>query len=92
LTFIGAPLFGIYAAIYIANGFVIGWTEAYRVNISIDAPTDTTAPALAWFLSVAGWLIVPVLTGAVAGYLVNSYIGRWRSGKIEDVIPGNKRG
>ena len=67
------------AALFVVNGLVIGWTTAYNVLVTIDSPADTSSPPLAWLLSLAGWLIGPALAGAVAGYVVTSWIAGRRS-------------
>jgi hypothetical protein len=58
----------------VVNGIIIGWREAYDVAIHITSPADTTSPVAAWALSLSGWLIVPGLAGAVAGYVVSNSI------------------
>ncbi|WP_425462008.1 DUF6313 family protein [Mycetocola tolaasinivorans] len=42
-------------------------------------PLPPVSTALAWAVSVIGWLLMPALVGAVVGYLVNMQIGRHRS-------------
>ncbi len=73
--------------LYTANGFAVGWRRAYDVSIGILSPADTAVPALAWPLSVAGWLLVPGIAGAVAGYVVSDAIKVRRSTPLEDVRP-----
>jgi hypothetical protein len=78
----------VFAALYIVNGFVIGWEEAYNVCLAIDPPSETSAPVLAWALSIAGWLVMPGVAGAVAGYVVSDSIGSRRSRSLGDSFPG----
>jgi uncharacterized protein DUF6313 len=87
LIFWGLPLVVLYAALFTINGFLIGWQTAYDVTLAIDSPGDVTSAHTtfwAWPLSVAGWLAMPGVAGAVAGYVVNSSITRRRSSSITD--------
>jgi hypothetical protein len=84
--FRGAPILLTYVALFVANGFAIGWRNAYDVNVAITSPAETRVPVLAWFLSIAGWLAVPVIAGAIAGYVVNASIVGRRQGKIENLF------
>jgi hypothetical protein len=70
----GAPLLAFYLALFLISGFVLGWREAYDVNRGIASPASTRQPALAWLLSLAGWLFMPSIIGAIAGYVVSSSI------------------
>jgi hypothetical protein len=42
---------------------------------------------LAWFLSVAGWLVMPGVAGAVAGYVVSDSIASRRSRPLDEQFP-----
>jgi hypothetical protein len=86
LIYRGSLLAAGYAGLYVTNGFVIGWRETYDVNVAITSPAATSAPLLAWPLSVAGWLMVPVLAGALAGYMINTTISGRRSKSIKDIF------
>jgi hypothetical protein len=66
----GYYILGGFAALYVVNAAVVGGREAYDVSVQIDSPWDTTIPALALPLSIAGWLVVTGFAGAVAGYVV----------------------
>jgi len=70
LIFRGAPVALAYAALYVVNGMFLGWQNAFDVSFCIVSPAATRLPALALPLSIAGWLVVPVLAGAIAGYAV----------------------
>src|SRR5687767_13075644 len=72
LLFRGLPVLLGLATLFVANGLVIGWATAYNVMATIDSPADTSSPALAWLLSLAGWLVGPAIAGAVAGNIVTS--------------------
>ncbi|MGW4487965.1 DUF6313 family protein [Amycolatopsis sp. NPDC004368] len=72
-----------FVGLFVVNAFVIGGRVAYDVTLQIDSPWDTSSPALALPLSLAGWLVVTGFAGAVAGYVVtevtdNRTIGRMR--------------
>jgi hypothetical protein len=82
----GLPLSLSLAILFALNGAVIGWTTSYEVMIGITSPSKTTLPVLAWFLSVAGWLVAPGVAGAVAGYIVSSSIDSRRSRPIGELF------
>lgn len=81
-----------FALLYVANGVVIGWRTAYDVTIGITSPGDesVSAPTLAWFMSVAGWLAAPAICGAVAGVVISVAIKSRRQRPIDEVL--TKRG
>ena len=78
-----------FAALYLVTGFVVGWEKAYNICLAIDPPTGTSSPVLAWALSLAGWLVMPGVAGAVAGYVVSDSIGSRRSRSLPDSFPGS---
>jgi hypothetical protein len=82
------PALVAYAGLYVANGFVIGWRAAYDVNLGVSTPATTAAPALAWCLSLAGWLVAPGIAGAVAGYVVSTSIAERRTKRLDRLFPG----
>src|SRR5690349_2378914 len=69
----GTMLLTAFSLLYVANGVAIGWKTTYDVTIGITSPGDETisAPTLAWFMSVAGWLAAPAVCGAVAGVVIS---------------------
>jgi len=69
----------LYVGLYVSNGFMIGWFTAYDVMIGTTSPSKTTAPIIAFLLSVAGWVLAPSIVGGVAGYVVSSSITSRRS-------------
>ena len=82
-------LFGVvFAALFVANGLVIGWKTSYDVAVGITSPGDkmVSTPALAWVLSVAGWLAAPAVFGAVAGIVVDRAIEDRRRQPISAVL------
>jgi uncharacterized protein DUF6313 len=70
LSVYGLVIFPSFVLLFVINGFVVGWKAAYNVGAQIDSPWDTSAPWLAVFLSLAGWLVIPALVGAVVGQVV----------------------
>jgi hypothetical protein len=89
LLFRGLPVLVAFAMLYIVTGFVVGWEKAYNICLAIDPPTGTSSPVLAWALSLAGWLVMPGVAGAVAGYVVSDSIGSRRSRSLPDSFPGS---
>lgn len=87
ILFRGLPVLAALAVLYVATGFVVGWRDAYDVSLGIESPAETSAPVLAWFLSVAGWLVMPGVAGAVAGYVVSDSISSRRSRPLTDEFP-----
>lgn len=88
LLLYGPILLAGFGALYIANGAIIGWKTTYDVAIGIKSPgdDDITAPTLAWFLSVAGWLAAPAVFGAVVGAVIASAVNGRRRRPIGEVL------
>jgi hypothetical protein len=82
----GSVLLTGFVLLYVANGLVIGWPNAYDVALGIQSPGKTTTAWLAWPLSLAGWLAMPAVTGAVAGYVLTVGIAARRSKTIEQKL------
>jgi hypothetical protein len=84
----GTVLLVLFGALYVANGLVIGWKTAYDVTLAITSPGDksVSAPALAWFLSLAGWLAAPAVFGGVAGVIISTAITDRRRRPISQVL------
>lgn len=87
LTIRGVPVVLAYAALFVANGFMIGWRRAYDVSLGITSPAASPQPIFAWLLSVSGWLVAPGVAGAVAGYVVSNSIASRRMERLEDAFP-----
>ncbi|GAA2474978.1 hypothetical protein Ahu01nite_049070 [Winogradskya humida] len=77
-----------FALVYLVNGLVIGWKTTYDVTIGITSPGDdaVSAPALAWPISIAGWLAAPAVFGAVAGVIISVAITNRRQRPIGEVL------
>lgn len=84
----GSAVLLVFAVLFVVNGVWIGWREAYDVSLGITSPAATAAPVPAWFLSVAGWLLVPGVAGAVAGYAVSDAITSRRTTSLDDLLHG----
>jgi len=84
----GTPLIVGSVALYVTNGFVIGWKNAYDVTIGITSPGDAriSASALAWTLSLVGWLGAPAVAGAVAGTIITVAMKNRRQRPIDEVL------
>jgi hypothetical protein len=83
----GILLLGGYLILFVATGYAIGYRRAYDVSIGITSPATTSQPALAWILSIVGWLVAPAAAGGVAGYMIaNTILSRrvTRLGKAFD--------
>jgi hypothetical protein len=86
LLFRGIPALVAFAALFAANGLVIGWRKAYDVMLAIISPADTSSPVLAWLLSLAGWLVGPAVAGAVVGYMITAAIEGRRKKPIAELF------
>lgn len=77
-----------FALLYVANGVVIGWKTTYDVTIGITSPGDgkVPVPALAWFMSLAGWLAAPAVCGAVAGVVISVAINGRRQRPLREAL------
>ncbi|SCF42622.1 DUF6313 family protein [Micromonospora saelicesensis] len=84
----GTILSAIFAALYLTSGVVIGWRTTYDVAIGITSPGDpsVSVPALAWPVSLAGWLAAPAVFGAVAGVVISFAIAGRRQRPIGEVL------
>jgi hypothetical protein len=90
LPYRGVPIIAFYVSLYCVNGVVIGWSSTYDVTLGITSPAGTTQPALAWVLSLAGWLLIPGIAGAIAGYIVTTQIDGTREKPFSDLLPENR--
>ena len=86
LFFRGIPALVAFTALFVANGLVIGWRNAYDVMLSITSPAATKSLVLAWPLSLAGWLAGPAVAGAVVGYMITAGIEGRRKKPIDELF------
>lgn len=86
LLFRGIPVLLAFTMLFVANGLVIDWRNAYDVMLSITSPAATKSPGLAWPLSLAGWLVGPAVAGAVVGYMITAGIDGRRKKPIEELF------
>jgi hypothetical protein len=91
MLFRGVPFVVMVAIIYLVNGLVNGWATAYDLLVNVDSPFEAPVPVLAWFLSFSGWLLVPGLAGAVAGYIISDFADGRRSDPVSEVLSRGKR-
>jgi len=76
-----------FTALFVANGLVIGWRNAYDVMLAITSPAATKSPILAWPLSLAGWLAGPaVVAAAVIGYMITAGIEGRRKNPLGELF------
>ncbi|MFD3590045.1 DUF6313 family protein [Streptomyces sp. NPDC058683] len=81
----GLPWALVFTAVYVTCGFVLGWTVSYEVLVAITSPAATNHRALAWVLSLMGWLITPAFVGGAVGYLVSQQADQRRQESAEEV-------
>jgi Family of unknown function (DUF6313) len=82
----GLPFAVAVVVLYTANGFLNGWAKSYDLLVGIGSPTGAEWRLPAWALSIAGWLFVPGLAGAVAGYIVTEFIANWRTRPLDSLF------
>ncbi|OEJ21835.1 hypothetical protein AR457_41170 [Streptomyces agglomeratus] len=75
----------IIAGLYLANGFLIGFGDTWEILVSPSSEKEEY-PALAWPLSVVGWLIVPALVGGISGYVVTQQTDRRRARPLKQLM------
>jgi hypothetical protein len=93
--------------LYVAGGLVIGWQTAYEIAVGITSPDSVASPpaalptspapsaavvVLAWALSLTGWLVVPGIAGAVAGYVVTAHADQRRDRPLDSFLPPTSSG
>jgi len=85
LLFRGLPLGVVFGVLYVADGWVNGWVISYEVMLAIRSPADPAVRvgALAWLLSLSGWLVAPGVAGAVAGYVISAGIDARRRTRFD---------
>ncbi|QWA25865.1 hypothetical protein KJK32_44285 [Streptomyces sp. JCM17656] len=78
-------------ALYLLNGFLIGWANAYDVLTGITSPSAVRPQWCAWPLSLTGWAVVPAVIGAAAGYVITEQIQSHHSRELNDVLDELRR-
>lgn len=72
--------------LYVLNGFLIGWANAYDVMLGITSPADIRPQRCAWPLSLTGWAAIPAIIGAAAGYIITEQIQTHHARELSDVL------
>ena len=78
-------------ALYVLNGFLIGWADAYTVLTGITSPADVRLQWCAWPLSLIGWAAIPAIIGAAAGYVITEQIQAHHARELSDVLAELRR-
>ncbi|MFI8449056.1 DUF6313 family protein [Streptomyces erythrochromogenes] len=73
-------------ALFVVNGVLLGWVQAYEVLIGITSPAKAEPAWCAWPLSIVGWAAIPAFVGGTAGYLITSQIQTHQSRTMDDVL------
>ncbi|MGW2103691.1 DUF6313 family protein [Streptomyces olivaceoviridis] len=76
---------------YVLNGFLIGWANAYDVMIGITSPKAVHPQWCAWLLSLTGWAAIPAVIGAAAGYVITEQIRDHHSRELSNVVDELRR-
>lgn len=77
--------------LYVLNGFLIGWANAYDVMLGITSPTGVRPQWCAWPLSLIGWAAIPAIVGATAGYVITEQIQAHHARELSDVLSELRR-
>ncbi|MFB8137512.1 DUF6313 family protein [Streptomyces mirabilis] len=87
----GAVVLTTCGALYVLNGFLIGWANAYNVLTGITSPEAVRPQWCAWPLSLTGWAAIPAIIGAVAGYVITEQIQAHHARELSDVLDELRR-
>ncbi|MFE7115534.1 DUF6313 family protein [Streptomyces sp. NPDC057654] len=82
----GAAMLAVCAGLYVLNGFLIGWANAYEVMTGITSPVAARHQWCAWPLSVIGWAAIPAMIGGAAGYIITEQIQAHQARELSDVL------
>ncbi|MGW0165973.1 DUF6313 family protein [Streptomyces sp. NPDC003343] len=74
------------AALFVLNGVIIGWADAYEVLVGITSPAKVKVQWAAWPLSIVGWAAIPAFIGGAVGYLINGQIQAHQSQDFNAVL------
>lgn len=85
-VYYGIPVVAVLSILFIISGFRFGWWPAYDLLLGIRSPGDLDEPLLAVPLSLVGWLLVPAVVGACAGYMVERQIYEHRGESLAQSI------
>jgi hypothetical protein len=77
--------------LYVLNGFLIGWANAYDVLTGISSPAAVRPQWCAWLLSLTGWAAIPAVIGAAAGYVITEQIQAHHARELNDVLDELRR-
>ncbi|PKV82851.1 DUF6313 family protein [Streptomyces sp. TLI_146] len=87
----GTVVLGGCGALYGLNGFLIGWANAYDVMTGITSPAAVQPQWCAWPLSLTGWVAIPAIVGAAAGYVITEQVQAHHARELEDVLAELRR-
>lgn len=78
--------------VYVAGAVQLGGWNAYDLLLGIQSPSTFATPILPALVSILGWMAAPAIIGAIAGYVVERQINRYRSQSFEQNIDRLKPG
>ncbi|MEV8086348.1 DUF6313 family protein [Streptomyces nigra] len=78
-------------ALFVVNGVLDGWVNAYNLLVGIDSPGDAKTKWCAWLLSATGWAAVPAFIGGFVGYLVTQQIDSHRQHDVDVILAELRR-
>ncbi|MFJ2094700.1 DUF6313 family protein [Streptomyces sp. NPDC087901] len=87
----GVVVLAICGVLYALNGFLIGWANAYEVMIGITSPAAIHPQWCAWGLSLIGWVAIPAIVGAAAGYVITEQIQAHHAREMGEVLDELRR-
>ncbi|WP_225824127.1 DUF6313 family protein [Streptomyces naphthomycinicus] len=87
----GVIVLGVCGALYVLDGFLIGWANAYDVMVGITSPAAVRPQWCAWPLSLAGWAAIPAVIGSAAGYVITEQIHAHHAREMDDVLAELRR-
>ncbi|MFJ6901909.1 DUF6313 family protein [Streptomyces hokutonensis] len=87
----GTVVLAVCGLLYVLNGFLIGWANAYEVMLGITSPAGVRLQWCAWPLSLIGWAVIPAIVGAAAGYVITEQIQGHQTRELSDVLDELRR-
>ncbi|WP_086559159.1 DUF6313 family protein [Streptomyces africanus] len=85
------PVLLVFLGLYVLNGALMGWTDAYNVLVGIDSPGDARPTWAAWPLSIVGWAAIPAFVGGAVGYVVSAQIQAHRTRELSEILEELRR-